>query len=149
MPVWRVWWISVCPEGFRSESQAQFCFWISCSCSMFLSPTWKDLDAMFIPFAHDPDLGSTATSFHTRIRIWIDLQDRPRLARVNQRPQVNVLHLCLKKPTACIIGWWETWFNSNLHVKDLGILFDIMISVHQHCGMTIKYAQKQSVDPLH
>lgn len=29
----------------------------------------KDMDDTFIPFVQDPDLGSTVTSFHTRIRI--------------------------------------------------------------------------------
>lgn len=42
----------------------------------------KNVDDLLIPFTPDPDLGSTVTSFHTRIRIKIDLQDGPSLPRV-------------------------------------------------------------------
>jgi len=37
--------------------------------NIFIANLNKDMDDMFIPFAHDPDLGSPVTSFHTGIRI--------------------------------------------------------------------------------
>lgn len=37
--------------------------------NIFINDFNTDVDDMFIPFAYDPDLGNTVTSFHTRIRI--------------------------------------------------------------------------------
>lgn len=37
--------------------------------NIFIANLNKDMDDTFIPFAHDPDLGSTVTSFHTSMRI--------------------------------------------------------------------------------
>lgn len=71
----------------------------------------KNVGDMLIPFAHDPDLGSTVTSFHTRIRIKIDLLDGPSLARVSQGAQVKVLHFYVWKKTQqqsyLLQGHWE------------------------------------------
>ena len=82
----------------------------------------KKVDDMFIPFAHDPDLGSTVTSFHTRLRIKIGLWDRPRLARVSQGAQVKVLHFCLNKPISLIAGspGSHLCFNRDLCVNFVG-----------------------------
>lgn len=40
---------------------------LPCSCShIFTNNLKKDVGDMFSPFAHDPDLGNTVTSFHSR-----------------------------------------------------------------------------------
>lgn len=64
----------------------------------------KNVDDMFIPFAHDPDLGSTVTSFHASVRIKVDSRDRPRLAGTSQGAQAKVLHLCLEKTNRIYYG---------------------------------------------
>lgn len=82
----------------------------------------KNVDDMFIPFSGDPDLGSTVTSFHARLRIKIDLRDRPRLARVSQGALAKVLHQCLDKPITLIAGspGPHLCFNRDLCVNFVG-----------------------------
>lgn len=66
----RVQMVSTLREGSRErEPGTALLVPLPCSCShiFFLNNNLKKgVGDMFIPFAHDPDLGSTVTSFHSR-----------------------------------------------------------------------------------
>lgn len=111
-------WVSIQREGSSSENQCSFATGFILLLFHLVINLNKNVGDMFIPFARDPDLGSTVTSFHTRIRTKIDSQHRPRHARVSQGTQAKALSENKKiKKIAFITGSSGTCFHGDLHVN--------------------------------